>query len=302
VQVSSFNVGHVQRVRVFEPFQVQPKVCNALSAGLELHDGIVLKSPLGQGGMARVWRAASRDMKDVAVKFLSEDFDAMDAMALFEREAIATAKAASPYVVTLYGKLRHFNGHHYVVLECVEGQSLPQLCRDRLPVHTIADLMRQLCTAVSDCHAAGVLHRDIKPQNIMVTTKRDARKVTLIDFGLARLKGLKAIASDAFASGTPFCSSPEQLLSPAENDLRCDVWSLGVVAYCLLTGRAPFTGRSIGSVLRSIGEQNIIPIDFFRKDACASLQLFFRRAFAPKRSARFANVEDFHTAIQGALT
>jgi hypothetical protein len=122
VQVSNFSMGHVQRARVFEPFQVQPKVCNALSAGLELHHGIVLKSPLGQGGMARVWRAGSRNMNDVAVKFLSEDCNAMDAMALFEREAIATAKAASPYVVTLHKKPRWFGGHRYVVLECVPSR------------------------------------------------------------------------------------------------------------------------------------------------------------------------------------
>jgi eukaryotic-like serine/threonine-protein kinase len=277
-----------------------------LLPGVRLPGGLVLKELLGSGGMGSVWRARDSSPKlnlaDVAVKFLDTGDGSSDAVALFAREAEATRKVQSEHVVRLLAGPQVFREYRYLVLQYLKGSTLSACVKGPMSLGFVATIMRQLCVAVSDCHEAGVVHRDVKPQNVMVQRSVDgARNVTLIDFGLARYLGAEVLASDGAASGTPFAASPDQLLLPADNDPRNDVWSLGIVAYCLLTGRAPFNGASMGEVLRAIDEQNPIPVSLVRNCENKALDAFFGRAFQSKRSARLPDVAAFAQEFTRAL-
>jgi eukaryotic-like serine/threonine-protein kinase len=206
---------------------------------------------LGHGGMGEVWRAEHRMLaRDAAIKLVRGGTDASgrEMMARFEREAKATAALRSPHTIQLYDFGRSDDGAFYYVMELLEGFTLEEVVRrfGPLPSGRVVHLLRQVCHSLAEAHAAGLIHRDIKPGNIFVCRYGgDPDFVKVLDFGL--VKTLAASAADltqaGFLAGTPAYMPPEMALGRAV-DGRTDLYALGAVGYTLLTGLPVFDRKT----------------------------------------------------------
>ena len=211
--------------------------------------------PLGAGGMGTVYRAQDETLERVvAIKVLSAGMlNDDDARRRFRKEALALAKLNHPHIAAVFDA-GNDEGIDYIVMECVPGESLAQKLRSgALSVREATSITLQVAEALEEAHERGVIHRDLKPGNVMITTKGHAK---VLDFGLAKL--LAPVVSDAtmsietgFLIGTPRYMSPEQAEGKAV-DARTDLWSLGVVYHQMLTGQLPFGGSGNIGVLHAI--------------------------------------------------
>jgi serine/threonine-protein kinase len=206
---------------------------------------------LGHGGMGEVWRAEHRMLaRDAAIKLVRGGTDASgrELMARFEREAKATAALRSPHTVQLYDFGRSDDGAFFYVMELLEGFTLEEIVRrfGPLPAGRVVHLLRQVCHSLAEAHAAGLVHRDIKPGNIFLCRYGgDPDFVKVLDFGL--VKTLAASAADltqtGLIAGTPAYMPPEMALGRAV-DGRTDLYALGAVGYTLLTGLPVFDRKT----------------------------------------------------------
>jgi len=208
--------------------------------------------------MGEVYRAIdSRLGREVAVKVLPKDADSPTKRERFLREAQAASALNHPGIVTVHD-VGHAQGVDFIVMERVEGQTLRDILdAGPLPVELALDYARQAAAALAVAHRAGIVHRDLKPQNLMVTS---GGQLKVLDFGLARVEsgavdsvGPTKERLTAFGTvvGTPGYMSPEQV-EGGQVDARTDVFSLGIVLYEMLTGKAPFGGTSVAAVLYEI--------------------------------------------------
>jgi Tol biopolymer transport system component len=229
-------------------------------------------APLGAGGMGEVYRAHdSRLGRDVAIKVLSPHLAATpEVRARFEREARTISQFNHPHICTLHD-IGHQDGTDYLVMELLEGETLARrLEKGPLPVAEVLSLGTQIADALDRAHRAGVVHRDLKPGNVMLT-KAGAK---LMDFGLARAAGLATAAPGALTEsptvsrpltaegtivGTFQYMAPEQL-EGKEADARSDIWALGCVLYEMATGKRAFEGASQASLIGAIMNQEPRPI------------------------------------------
>jgi serine/threonine protein kinase/Tfp pilus assembly protein PilF len=205
---------------------------------------------LGAGGMGEVYLAEDLKLeRKVAIKFLPQymtrDKDNVDR---FEREAKATAALNHPNIVTIY-EIAEENTQTSIVMEYIDGESLRTKINNGFSdLNEILDIINQICWGLSEAHKADIVHRDIKPENILID-KND--RVKILDFGLAKLKGVSKLTKEASTLGTIHYMSPEQIQGQ-EVDHRSDIWSLGVVLYEMLTGKVPFMGDYEQAVVYSI--------------------------------------------------
>src|SRR3990172_1313619 len=239
-----------------------------LSAGNRLGPYQIL-SPVGSGGQGEVYRAKdTRLERTVAIKVLPADVAADPAAReRFEREARAVAALNHPHICVLHDIGRH-EGIDFLVLEYLEGETLGErLARGALPLPQALEYSAQIADALDKAHRAGIFHRDLKPQNIMLT--RAGAK--LLDFGLAKRRAPLGGSTDSVLPtrdltaqgaivGTLAYMAPEQL-EGKEADSRADLWALGVVLYEMVTGRKAFEGKSAASLIASILEHEPPPMD-----------------------------------------
>jgi serine/threonine-protein kinase len=212
---------------------------------------------LGEGGMGEVWRARHRMLaRAAAVKLirpsvLGDPGRALETLMRFEREARATAALRSPHTIAVYDFGFAADGIFYYVMELLEGFSLQALV-DRfgpVPPERAVRLLRQACHSLDEAHAAGLVHRDVKPANLFVCRLGlDLDFVKVLDFGLVKVRhasgnGAEALTGDGGFAGTPGYMAPEVAVG-AEFDRRADIYALGCVAYWLLTGRRVFESAS----------------------------------------------------------
>ena len=271
---------------------------------------------LGSGGMGVVYRARDRVLgRDVALKLVRPEH-ASDSVARqrFLREARAAAVLTHPGIAAVYEAGEAAAGEPggsaplYIAEELVEGETLAQrLRRGPLETEEVLRLGEQMADALGEAHARGIVHRDVKPSNLMVTP--DGR-LKVLDFGLARrhLWGGEPGASEAetwsrtapgLIIGTPAYMAPEQIGGEAV-DARADVYSAGCVLYELLSGRPPFTGASTAEVLRRCLTETPRPIEELREGVPASLAGVVARALARDRDERPADGRALAAALRGS--
>ena len=225
-----------------------------------------LQSEIGRGGMGQVWHAHDTKLsRDVAIKVLlrtnSHDENTHER---FLREARAIAAIRHNHVVTIYA-VEEFNQIPFLVMELVEGTTLQEYLRDRgkLELNEIMSLARQIADGLAAAHRQGMIHRDVKPANILL--ENDARdingsrsftpwNVKITDFGLARITAESQLTNSGVVAGTPQYMSPEQA-NGQELDARSDLFSLGSVMYAMCAGRAAFHAESALGVLRQVADK-----------------------------------------------
>jgi serine/threonine protein kinase len=259
-----------------------------LSAGTRLGPYEIL-SALGAGGMGEVYRARdTRLERDVAIKVLPEQFAAdPDRLRRFEHEARAIAALNHPHICQL-----HDIGPGYLVLEYIEGEPL----RGPMAVEQALPLALQMVSALEAAHRRGILHRDLKPVNIMVTREGTAK---LLDFGLAKFVSADADATrtlDGTVLGTAAYMSPEQAQGQSL-DARSDVFSFGAVLYETLSGRRAFGGSSMADVLSAVLRDDPRPIQ-----APPELERIVRRCLAKQPGQRFQTMGELRAALEQAAT
>jgi eukaryotic-like serine/threonine-protein kinase len=251
-----------------------------LQAGTRLGPYEVL-SRIGAGGMGEVWLATELRLgRNVALKLLPADVT-RDPVRIqrFELEARAASALNHPNVCTIYALDQASDGQHYIAMEYVEGQTLRErLATARLSLREALDIGVQVAAALSVAHAAGIIHRDIKPDNVML---RADGVVKVLDFGLAKLAPLKPGGADTTRMpvntdagtvvGTATYMSPEQARGQPV-DARTDIWSLGAMLYEMIAGRSPFAAPSGSDVLAAILQNEPAPLARFEPDAPAELQ------------------------------
>jgi serine/threonine-protein kinase len=263
-----------------------------------LNDRYRLIKVIGQGGMAIVWRAEDGLLeRQVAVKVLREQY-ARDPefLARFRSEARSAAALNDPGVVAVHD-VGQDGGWHYLVMEYVPGEDLKQLIRDEAPLEPsrVVRIATDIARAVGQAHAIGLVHRDIKPQNVLVTP--DGRmKVT--DFGIARAVSEAGMTAPGIVLGTVHYLAPEQAggkpATPAS-----DVYALGVVIYEMLTGKVPFAADSGVGVAMKILHEEPEPIELANPGVPPALAQILRRAMAREPGDRYPNASSMAEALAG---
>ncbi len=273
---------------------------DALRPGMLFANRYEVMELLGTGGMGIVYRAFDRQLGEVvAIKTLRPEATAGDGIALerFKQEIRLARKIAHRNVVRTYD-LGEVNGTYYLTMEYVEGTSLKQLIstRGRLPVTVTLTIGKQLCRAVEVAHEQGIIHRDIKPQNIVVDA---AGFLKVMDFGIARLvtpQGGKGLTAEGTSIGTPDYMSPEQL-SGMELDPRSDIYSAGVVLFECLTGRVPFEAASIYALIAQHLEQAAPDPRALNPDVPEALTRVVLKAMAKEPAERYQSAGAMHDAL-----
>lgn len=251
---------------------------------------------IGEGGMATVYRAKDTFLqRTVAIKVLRPQY-ASDAefRERFRREAQSAAALSHPNIVNVYDVGRE-NGSNYIVMECVDGRTLNDIIvsEGRLSVDRTADYSAQILDALDHAHSNGVIHRDIKPHNILIT--RDGR-VKVTDFGIARAVSASALTETGRVIGTVNYTSPEQARGAAAT-AESDIYSLGVVMYEMLTGRLPFAGDTPVSVALKHVQEEPTPISILSPGVVPQFERVVMRALAKNPEDRWRTARSFKHAV-----
>ena len=277
-----------------------------LLPGLLVTPTVRLTRPLGAGGMGSVWVADHLALKtEVVVKFMSKELaQSPDAVARFSREAAAASQVKSPHVVQTFDHGVTTDGVPYIVMELLDGTDLARHLEKRgkmLPAEVTA-IYTQVAKALGKAHAVGIVHRDLKPDNIFLCAgEGDDLFVKVLDFGIA--KGDARLGSGTTTGqviGTPYYMSPEQIVGSRTIDLRADIWSLGVVAFELLTGKRPFDGETIGALTLAIHGRSPLPSSV-DPSLPPAFDGWFARSCAVSPAVRFASMKDAARALADAV-
>jgi serine/threonine protein kinase len=263
---------------------------------------------LGVGGMGVVVAARHLQLDTiVAIKILLPKMLANpEAIARFAREARAAIQMSSEHVARVFDVGTLSNGAPYMVMELLDGVDLRMILERQGPVavEEAVDFVLQACEAVAEAHDLGIVHRDLTPANLFCITRPDGRRVIkVLDFGISKVTGPGWSTPDepltvaAAVMGTPSYMSPEQLEAPDTVDMRSDIWSMGVILYELLTGKAPFEGSTLPQVSVRIALRPPLPIQQLRPNIPPGLVEVIAVCLEKDRDKRYRNVADLATAL-----
>ncbi len=265
-------------------------------------DKYEITQKIGEGGMATVYRARHATLdREVAVKVLHPHLSASTRnRKRFAREARAIEHLRHENILEILDYSGTDSADCYIVTEFVRGETLSELLHrcQRLPSEVTALVGIELCNALGYAHASGVLHRDVKPDNIMI---REDGRVKLMDFGIARFLDESQVTLTGALVGSPAYMSPEQARED-DLDARSDLFSLGTVLFHLVTGTMPFSGAHPGVVLRNIIEGNRPQLTELWPTASATLADVVERLLSVHREDRYANGAEAAAALQATLT
>ena len=272
----------------------------ALSAGDQI-DRYTVLSLLGSGGMGEVYLAHDEKLdRRVALKLLPTYFTRnQERLRRFQHEARAASALNHPNIITIH-EIGEVDERHYIATEYVDGETLRQRMKHGpLSVDESLDITIQVCSALTAAHKAGIVHRDIKPENIML---RGDGYVKVLDFGLAKLSERREQPPDVgdvdnfeissgLLMGTVKYMSPEQARSE-QVDPRSDIFSLGVVLYEMLTGHAPYEGKTASDLISAILSSDPLPLKHYSAKATNKLQQLVDKALCKEKGARYQTAEE----------
>lgn len=256
--------------------------------------------PLGEGGMGVVYKAEdTRLRRTVALKFLSKDVTGTGELAeRFLREAQAAAALDHPNICTLY-EIDERDGETFLAMAFLEGQPLDERIQTGpLPLDSVYEIARQAAEGLAAAHDAGVVHRDIKSSNIMISEDRGGRPVAkLMDFGLAQVSGASKLTKVETRMGTVAYMSPEQSLGE-EVGPRSDLWSLGVVIYEMVAGALPFKGHYDQAILYSILNEEPAPLTSLRSRVPMELEWIIEKCLAKDQAERYKDARELVSDLE----
>jgi len=265
---------------------------------------------LGEGGMAAVWAGTNeRTGKRVALKVILRSLaTTKEAQGLFHSEALAASRVNHPNVVTVFDVIEH-EGMPCIVMELLDGEPLGSYIAFRgfLTVNEATTVLLPAMRGVAAAHAQGVIHRDLKPQNIFICIGPDGRVVTtkVLDFGISvmmeRVMDRSAEPAPALAMGTPAYMSPEHLMGSDHIDERSDVYGFGILLYEALTGQTPFPGEPGPELFQRILNEPPPPLAELRPDLPPGLVRIIEKAMAKDPGHRFSNLNLLLGSIEDEL-
>ncbi|HRQ78598.1 MAG TPA: protein kinase, partial [Gemmatimonadaceae bacterium] len=258
-----------------------------------------VEAEVGRGGMAVVYRATDvRLRRKVALKVLPPELAYRDEVKRrFLREAEMAAGLSHPHIVPIYA-VDERDGLLWMAMGLVDGESLAELLHReaRPPVEVVRRVLREVCEALDYAHREGVVHRDIKPDNILL--ERGTGRALVTDFGIARAaEGDQRLTATGIAVGTPAYMSPEQAMGEREVDGRADLYALGIVGYQMLAGELPFQASNTPTMLMKHLSERPRPLRDVRADLPPSLIYAVDRALAKSRDDRWASAAEFRAAL-----
>jgi serine/threonine-protein kinase len=273
-----------------------------LSAALS--DRYRIARELGSGGMATVYLADDlRHRRKVAIKVLRPELAASLGPERFLREIEVAAQLTHPHILPLHDS-GAVDGFLFYVMPYIDGESLrTRLDRaGELPIPEAVRILREVADALSHAHALGVVHRDIKPDNVMLS----GRHALVMDFGVAKAvseaTGKTTLTTAGVALGTPTYMAPEQAVADPHLDHRVDIYALGAMGYELIAGRPPFTGRSPQEVLSMHVTQAPDPVDRYRPAIPAALGDIIMRCLAKRPADRFQSADELVERLEPLST
>ena len=285
---------------------MQPAAEDREAVGAALAEHYRLHERIGSGGMGVVYRAEQLTLgRTVAIKLLHPELAAIpELVKRFHVEARAASRLTHTGSVAIhdYGVTR--DGTPFLVMEYVNGQSLTRVIRERWPVPlaNVVDLAQQILTALGDAHAAGVVHGDIKSDNVLVAVGRDGvDHAKIVDYGLARLADDHDLdgEDEEGVAGTPEYMAPEVAAGDAPTELS-DLYSVGCIVYEMLTGTMPFTGKTPGDVMRKQVHELILPPSLRRpdRDISVAFEMVVMKALAKEPKDRYPDAAAFAAALE----
>lgn len=268
--------------------------------GQKINDRYQIIRTIGEGGMANVYLAHDTILdRDVAVKILRGDLaDDEKFVRRFQREAISASSLSHPNIVEMYD-VGEDDGQYYIVMEYVEGKTLKSLVKRRgaLTLPEVIDIMLQLTSAVACAHDSYIIHRDIKPQNVLI--KEDGT-VKITDFGIAMALNSNELTQTNSVMGSVHYLPPEQANGSGAT-IKSDIYSLGILMFELLTGKLPFKGENAVEIAIKQMREKIPSVCEINPDIPQSIENVILKACAKNPKNRYDNVLEMHDDIKTAL-
>ncbi len=253
---------------------------------------------VGEGGMGRVYEARHTRIssKRFAVKTLHPEFARQpEVISRFQREAEASASIHSPYVVDVYDIDRTSDGRPFLVGEFLEGKEFADYLDQvgKMPIGPAVRVVRQICKALAAAHAKGVVHRDMKPENVFLTGDLSQPTAKVIDFGISKLGDAPgtALTKTGMIMGTPSYMAPEQARG-ARVDHRADIYAVGAILYCAVTGQRPFDNDDPTAILTAVLTQDPPRPRSLESSIPEGLEMIIQRAMAKRPEDRYENISE----------
>ena len=286
---------------------MQPEPRMEALVGTVLEGAYRITRLIGEGGMGAVYEAIQLRLdKRVAVKVMASHLAAdQEALARFHREAEITSRLGHPHLVALIDFGQAESGEPYLVMEYLEGEDLHHRLRrvGRLPIETVARVVRQVASALSAAHGQGIVHRDLKPGNIfLLQIPGELDFVKVLDFGVSKMMAAQTrLTNQRSTLGTPIYMSPEQATGLVEKiDHHVDQWALACIAWEMLLGRPPFVADDVTALLYQIIKMDPHPLTPRVPGLPLAVEQELRRALSKRPEERFSSIRNFSRAFQAA--